>query len=412
MAPLPTFSRRLQKQRGKAIAIRRAWTQIARRRVVNKVLKPDYSFRPNPGRAVYLTSQFTEEFAAQVIPRIIDLRASKEPITVYINSRGGNLQVLDTIAGALKSRDADGRTSRVIMVALGEAASAAATLLVVGHYAIAHPYSTIHFHGARFPEINVMTLEDTAEYASELSRLNRKNANLMSRRIIGRLVRRYVQLLPKISGRGDKRPSLLDFVTAVKERSSITADKVIDRTIARIRNASDTYDKIYKRAKRAIETKRSAIQQEVAVLKALIDWEVKCNEDVADYCLDQEEIARIASLYSLVRDYQIGEHFRSFATIIRSQGPALLSKEEAEEFAKLDRKDTPMVLDWLFLRTGGTLRSLWHFSVLIARELQSGENRFSARDAYWLGCIDEVLGTRDMLGERADAEIEIQATSP
>jgi hypothetical protein len=321
------------------------------------------------------------------------------------------MRVLDTISGALKSRDADGRTPRLVTVAMGEASSAAATLLVLGHYSIAHPYSTIHFHGGRFSEINVMTMEDAAAYQDELSRLNRKNASIMSQRIIGRIVRRFVQLMPEIQG--DKPGSKVStgaFVDAIKERTSYTADRVIDRTLTKIKRAQNLYDKVWARAKRGVkraEKSNNHIAAEVAILKGVIDCVVKSYSDVPAYRLDDDAMEEVSTTYSLIRDYRIGDHFQSMFSIIRSQAPALLSDEESAEYKAMPRENLNETVDWLYKKTGERLRWLWHFSVLLARELQSGENRFSAKDAYWVGCIDEVMGDKNMLGERADAEIEL-----
>jgi ATP-dependent protease ClpP protease subunit len=84
--------------------------------------RQDPSYRANPERGIYITEPLTQALVAKVSPRIIELRKTPaEPITVFINSPGGDIRVLDILDGLLKSRDADGRRNRLITVALGDA---------------------------------------------------------------------------------------------------------------------------------------------------------------------------------------------------------------------------------------------------------------------------------------------------
>jgi hypothetical protein len=55
------------------------------------------------------------------------------------------------------------------------------------------------------------------------------------------------------------------------------------------------------------------------------------------------------------------------------------------------------------------MESLWHFVYALCKRLQQSENRLSACDAYWLGIVDEVLGTdlscvREMVENAPQAE--------
>lgn len=375
-------------------------------RATQGVRSPDYNYRPNHKRAIFLTAELSDEFAARVLPEILALRSNGEPITVYINSPGGSLPSLDTIHGALTCDDADNRTARIITVALGEAASAAATMLVLGDYAIVHPHSIVHFHGARYSDIGTMTMEHASSYASRLLTLNRSNAQKMARRSIGRVVRRYVQLLPEIS---NEHPgggvSLKHFIDHLTQRTSNNAVRVIERTMSRIENAEALSAKIL--GKKRPKSANTLIKTDAAVLKSLIDYEVgRISSD--EVRMDELLLSDIMSDYSLIRDYHLGDHYRQFGGIIRSQGPALLNAAQQDEFeTRPDKDDSEATIIWLAHRVGPKLRELWHYSVLLCRELQSGENRLTAEDVYWLGCVDEVIGSDTLLGERADAEAEM-----
>ena len=40
------------------------------------------------------------------------------------------------------------------------------------------------------------------------------------------------------------------------------------------------------------------------------------------------------------------------------------------------------------------MEPLWHFVYSLCKGLQQSENPLTAADAYWLGIVDEVLGTQ------------------
>jgi hypothetical protein len=52
------------------------------------------------------------------------------------------------------------------------------------------------------------------------------------------------------------------------------------------------------------------------------------------------------------------------------------------------------------------IEPVWSFFVALCHALQEGENELTARDAYWLGLIDEVLGEPDMSARRMIGEYE------
>ena len=86
-------------------------------------------------------------------------------------------------------------------------------------------------------------------------------------------------------------------------------------------------------------------------------------------------------------------------------GPNLLSEKDYEDFSNNKAPDKG-IEEWLNEKTDGLMGALWHFAINLCRELQTGENAFTASDAYWMGAVDEVYGTT-LLGERALAEAEV-----
>lgn len=100
--------------------------------------KRDFDYRPNPGRAVYAFGSFDDGLLSKLVPEITRFRfESGTPITLFINSPGGVIRCLEILTGVLWDEDIDSKRCRVITVASGDAASAAATLLALGDYSIA-----------------------------------------------------------------------------------------------------------------------------------------------------------------------------------------------------------------------------------------------------------------------------------
>src|SRR5262245_46284729 len=94
-----------------------------------------------------------QDLIDRLTPGIISLQSqSREPITVYIDSRGGSTESAEVLLRLLRARNQDNADScRLITVVTSLAASAAADFLSSGDYALAYPGSTVLYHGTRTP---------------------------------------------------------------------------------------------------------------------------------------------------------------------------------------------------------------------------------------------------------------------
>ena len=204
--------------------------------------RQDYDFRPNPGRSIRVFSELNDEIVSNVVTQIIELRKSaSEPITIYINSPGGSVRGLEIIWGCLKAADADEKVARIITVAIGDAGSAAANLLGLGDYAIAYPYSVIHFHGVRRTEVEV-TKEDAQWLADYLASRNRQIALALADMMLPRMVHRYSRVQDGFGAIRKENPSqeisdLQCFLTAIASRVSTQANKILNQSHDRLRSA-------------------------------------------------------------------------------------------------------------------------------------------------------------------------------
>jgi hypothetical protein len=77
--------------------------------------------------------------------------------------------------------------------------------------------------------------------------------------------------------------------------------------------------------------------------------------------------------------------------IVAEHGISFLSSKEQMAFKKLSDEDAQF--DYLMEKTEPRLCPLWYLVVSICRCLQEGENNRIPTDAYWIGLVDEVVGT-------------------
>src|ERR1700744_1629942 len=111
---------------------------------------PSKNYRENPNRAVYVTGKIDQDLVDKITPRINELRLeSADPITVYIDSVGGQILLAETIRQHIIAPNPDGKRCRLITVVTSRAASAAADFFALGDYAIIYPYGDLVYHGSR-----------------------------------------------------------------------------------------------------------------------------------------------------------------------------------------------------------------------------------------------------------------------
>ena len=122
---------------------------------------PSKDFRENPRRAVFILGRIDQQQVFGLTPGILRLRAeSDEPITVYIDSFGGETFFAEQIRSLLHASNQDSQVCRIITVVTNVAASAAADLLALGDYAIAYKNGFVLYHGTRQASRDALTTRE------------------------------------------------------------------------------------------------------------------------------------------------------------------------------------------------------------------------------------------------------------
>jgi ATP-dependent protease ClpP protease subunit len=153
-------------------------------------------YRPNPERGIYVQGTIDQSLIDRLTPGIISLQSqSRDPITVYIDSRGGSTVSSEALWRLLTASDQDfSLPCRIITVVTSRAASAAADLLSSGDYALAYADSTLMYHGVRYPLDNPITVEAASFLAESLKSSNDRYAMILANRTIERFIFRCISM--------------------------------------------------------------------------------------------------------------------------------------------------------------------------------------------------------------------------
>ena len=328
-------------------------------------LPDDPDFTPNPDRAILIEGRFDEELLKRVTPEIVALiTRSREPITLFVNSHGGQSEVGQTILNLLRwNGDGRGR-SRLIAVALANAQSAAALLLSAADFAIAAPECDLLYHGARW-EIASLVLGDREKLVRELPSHHATCALDLCRSSIHRLlstVSEFRELFAEHrAAAGD--PNLADFqclLEILREKISRPAQKVLDRAVGTYARMDVLFREFRKRLRRGRAVTETHLRK--LMLHACIATEYQ--ESRAGELSSHEELARISEDFYFLCAYFENGQLRDWCASPAT--PQTLDVDPEEDH-------------FLPFRM---------FFLALCRALQQEENYITPPDAVWLGLID------------------------
>ncbi|MDX2178095.1 MAG: ATP-dependent Clp protease proteolytic subunit [Bryobacteraceae bacterium] len=357
-------------------------------------------FRPNPKRSVFVDGQIDEKLVRRLTPRILDLQAeSREPITVYIDSDGGSVFYADRLVDLLRAPGQDGEAPcRLIAVSTTLAASAAADLLSSADYAIAYPEAGILHHGTRQNSASPLTVQNASALAASLKSTNDQFASRMAKRCSDRLVLRFATLRGPIStGLSTYEKGLTD----LPNKLSPNGNEVLGLAKRQI----EAYDTLLLEIRASNFTGCERIAEyEREILIELVRYEVNQNPETG-WSFEKLGMNKLSQDFLLLSQYLGLQHDEELLKMCHRWAPFFLSKSDLAKIAEKPEKERD---DFRLDLVQGHARPIWLLLIAICKTLQDGEHWLTARDAYWLGLIDEVYGATDLLTLRTFYEVVLQ----
>ena len=283
-------------------------------------------------------------------------------------------------------------------------------MLALGDYAIAYPSAAIHCHGTRLSDEEI-TSDKAEALAAGLKRSNDAFALRLARRVFPRIAFHFANLRGSFDEirkavQGKITPihsELQCFAIAIHHKLSSDFRELPQAAYFQHEQLVDMGRFIFKRLKWS-EKERWA-QTEVKLLKVLLDFELKNRPKT--WSLGAGGIDDLAVDFKSLADYLFGPHKKELEGHLESLGTLFLKSEEIVEFKEIRGKDPPRASKLLTDKAKPIVEPMWYFVVSLCRLLQNGEYGLTARDAYWLGIVDEVIGERlptlRLIAENPDA---------
>jgi ATP-dependent protease ClpP protease subunit len=357
-------------------------------------MPPKPELRENPKRCVYITGTIDQALVDRLTPQITQLRfESSDPITAYIDSLGGSTVHARLLMDLLKAPTQDGDTCKVVTVATGLAASAAADLLVFGNYALAYPHARVWFHGTRRTPGAPVTTELAASIAESLRRTNESFAVELATSTLSRFFFRYVYLKSDFEQiRKDlSKPDYSDAecMAHAIARKIVGGANLPVEALAKHGRTAEITDYLIQKSTNDKRTFKRRAQFEAQLLRWLIDFKLKEKAKDELWTFSNGGMSDLQHDFDMFLDYHTGKHMRNLKDQVLSWGPFCLDDQEQQAYGQLP---TPDKDKWLIAQKEQTVKALWQLLVSICRSLQEGEHVLGAEDAFWLGLIDEVSG--------------------
>lgn len=375
------------------------------------MIVPNPKYRPNPTRAIYVHGSIDGQLIHRLTSQIVTLQSeNRSPITVYIDSPGGNTTSAESLWRLLNASDQEfAPPCHIITVVTSRAASAAADLLSSGDYAVAFPQSTILYHGVTTSRDSPLTAETTSLIASTLRTINETYAMELMRKIEFRFMSRFILSKSQFDAIRQENPTkqMTDaecFQAIISDSLSEHAKKLLETAKAR----QGRYDTLLDIAKKCTKSENIAIT-EGRRIKAMVDFEVARNKKNPNWTFQAGGLTRLNDDFFLLNEHLTSSGSDRLDKFCISWGKFALGSSEKEE---IDKTPEASKNEKLIQQVRPLLEPLWSFFVALCHALQEGENELTAMDAFWLGLIDEVMGEKKSWGFREVMEYQPDPRKP
>jgi len=365
-------------------------------------IRRDPKYRPNHSRSITISGIIDDELVARLLPEVVRLQStSRDPITVYIDSPGGDTDCARLLLDALRASDQDrSAPCRLITVALGEASSAASDILMAGDYALAYPYSRILCHGTRhvISRPTALTRDIAASFAKDMAGLDEEFAITLARNCINRFMFRVSRVWLMIEEPDKAEPDLFSaskFLTAESlgqqfrrflQTKGLAREAILVQLDIAAKNVSGTI-MLAPRDSWQYEQNagESAKHREQAIRTAIL------KNALADASSEARFIG-LEAKFLLVRDFLAAHHTEMIGTLQRRWWQDLVGREDLQKVESPDPLTPEERASQAVERISTRCFLMWFLFVFFCRQLQTGDFPMTATEAYWLGLIDEVIG--------------------
>jgi ATP-dependent protease ClpP protease subunit len=358
----------------------------------------------NKNRCFYVQGIIDDELKRNLVPEINGLRLeSNEPITIYIDSPGGDINIADFLVSLAKAPDPNGNTRELVTVAIGTCASAAADLLIRGDHAIVYPHAQIIYHGTRQTSRRPLTYEDATNLASDLHVTNEQFAQRLAKKILIRIFFPLSQLNSFADFKKSKTSNITQLINELSGKL-ITSKRLVEAAHLKCLEIVQITEAAIKRTGK--KWMAEGLEFESAILKAIVARRVTRHRKEPGWTLGDRGLDQIVRDFQAFEDYIFGDHNNHTWFNISTYGKFLLNQDDSKECEQLSSTLSETDLDtWIHDRSGMKLRRLWYFCISLARTLQTADYYISPEDAFWLGLVDEVPGSEIAPLRRVIAEI-------
>jgi len=167
--------------------------------------------------------------------------------------------------------------------------------------------------------------------------------------------------------------------------------------------------------KTANQTHDSHAQFQADVIKAIVDFEVASNSSNSSWNFRNGGLTGLVDDFFLLEEFIVNNDHARLKDWCTSFGRWSLNAEQIAELDSIAEPDARLERTVELVRP--ILQPVWTFFVALCHVLQEGENELTAKDAYWLGLIDEVIGEdlytiRDLMEYEDDPEDTSTQTLP
>jgi len=235
-----------------------------------------------------------------------------------------------------------------------------------------------------------LTFEWTSLLVQYLRESNDSYATKLAQTIVDRFMFRFVTSKDEFEAirQNDPKQTDLDcFLTLISAYLSEPAKRVLENARARYGRYNDLLDWVAKKSK--IKGKMTTAEFEAMQIKAIVDFEVRSNKKDKDWSFERNGLNNLTDDFFLLNEYLENLISGFFRSLCLTYGHFLLSKAENEELANSPETEREVRK---VQKVQPLLLPIWSFFVALCHALQVGENDLTARDAVWLGLIDEVIG--------------------